>query len=144
LLELTLHNAVEQRLARASLQRQIDAHLAEGKKLLAENRYGEAEHELAEVVSLSPDDPQAHILLAQALEAEGKHPEAAGELQTSLKLDDSAAAHISLARVYLSMHQPELARSQGQAALHLDPGNPQAVQLMQQIQAGAPAARKTP
>ena len=55
------------------LQEHIDAHLAEGRKLLADNRYGEAERELAEVVSLSPDDPQAHILLAQALEAEGKH-----------------------------------------------------------------------
>ena len=116
----------------------------EGKKFLAENRYGEAERELAEVVSLSPDDPQVHILLAQALEAEGKHQEAAGELQTSLKLEDTAEAHLSLAHVYLSMNQPELARAQGQAALNLDPGNPQAEQFLQQIHAGAPAARKTP
>jgi hypothetical protein len=42
------------------------------------------------------------------------------------------------------MNQPELARSQGQAALNLDPGNQQVEQFMQQIQAGAPAARKTP
>ena len=42
LLELTLHNAMEQRLANASLQGRIDAHLAEGKKLLAKNLYGEA------------------------------------------------------------------------------------------------------
>ena len=144
LLELTLHNAMEQRLANASLQQHIDTHLSEGKKLLAENRYGEAEHELAEVVSLSPDDPQPHVLLAQALEAEGKHPEAAGELQTSLKLEDSAEAHLSLAHVYLSMNQPEQARLQAQAALNLEPGNQQAVQLMQQINAAAPAARNKP
>jgi tetratricopeptide (TPR) repeat protein/TolB-like protein len=144
LLELTLHNAMEQRLANGSLQQHINTHLAEGKKFLAENRFGEAEHALAEVVSLSPDDPQAHILLAQALEAEGKHPEAAGELQTALKLEDSAEAHLSLAHVYLSMNQPDLARAQGQAALNLDPGNQQALQLMQQIHAGTPAGRKTP
>jgi len=144
LLELTLHNALEERLANASPRQHIDAHLAQGKKFLAENRYGEAERELAEVVSLSPNNPQAHLLLAQALEAEGKHHEAAGELQTSLKLNDTVEAHLSLAHVYLSMNQPELARLQGQAALHLDPGNRQAEQFLQQIHAGAPAARKTP
>ncbi|MFZ0960649.1 MAG: tetratricopeptide repeat protein [Terriglobia bacterium] len=144
LLELTLHNAMEEHLANASPQEHIDVHLAEGKKFLAEDRYGEAERELAEVVSLSPDDPQAHFLLAQALEAEGKHPEAAGELQTSLKLKDTAPAHLALARIFLSMNELELARMQGQAALHLDPGNPQAQQFLQQIQAGPPAARKSP
>ena len=93
---------------------------------------------------MSPDDPQAHILLAKALEGEGKHQEAAGELQISLKLQDTAEAHLSLAHVYLSMNQPDLARAQGQAALNLDPGNPQAKQFVQQIHAGTPAARKTP
>jgi tetratricopeptide (TPR) repeat protein len=144
LLELTLHNALEEHLANATPQQRIDAHLAQGKKFLAEDRYGEAERELAEVASLSPTDPQVHILLAQALEAEGKHQEAAGELQTSLKLKDTAEAHLSLAHVYLSMNQPELARLQGQAALNLNPGNLQAEQFLQQIHAGAPAARKTP
>jgi tetratricopeptide (TPR) repeat protein len=144
LLELTLHNALEEHLANAPPQAHIDAHLAQGKKFLAENRFGEAQRELAEVVSLSPADPQVHLLLAQALEAEGKHQEAAGELQTSLKLKETAEAHLSLAHVYLSLNQPELARLQGQAALQLDPGNQQAEQFLQQIHAGAPAARKTP
>jgi tetratricopeptide (TPR) repeat protein len=144
LLELTLHNALEEHLANGSPQAHIDAHLAQGKKFLSANRFGEAERELVEVVSLSPADPQAHLLLAQALAAEGKEREAAGELQTSLRLKDTAEAHLSLARVYLSMNQLEMARLQGQAALHLDPDNRQAQQFLQQIHAGAPAARKTP
>jgi Tfp pilus assembly protein PilF len=144
LLQLTLHNAMEQHLATASPQEHIDAHLAEGKKFLAENRYGEAEHELTEVVSLSPDDPQAHILLAQALEAEGKHSDAVWQLQTSIKLKDTVEARLALAHVFLAMNQPELARVQGQAALKLDPSSPEAEQVMRQIHAGAPAARTTP
>jgi Tfp pilus assembly protein PilF len=144
LLELTLHNALEERLAKASPQEHSDAHLALGQRFLEENRYGEAERELAEVVSLSPNDPQVHILLARALEAQGKLPEAAGELQTSLKLKDTAQAHLSLAYVYVTLNQPEQARLQAQAALNLEPGNLQAEQLLQQIHAGAPAARKTP
>ncbi len=77
-----------------------------------------------------------------AREASRKPPR---ELETSLKLEDSADAHLSLAHVYLSMNQTELARAQGQAALNLEPGNPQAVQLMQQIHGWRPVApRKTP
>jgi Flp pilus assembly protein TadD/TolB-like protein len=144
LLELTLHNAMEQHLANAPLQAHVDVHLADGKKFLAENRYGEAERELAEVITLSPNDPQTHILLAQALDGEGKHREAAKELQTSLNLKDTVEAHLSLAHVYLSMNQPDLARIQGQAALHVDPGNVQAEQFLQQIHAGTPAVRKNP
>ena len=79
---------------------------------------------------------------AQALEAEGKHHEAAGELQISLKLKDTAEAHLSLAHVYLSMNQPELARVQGQAALDLDPGNPQAEQFMQQNPCRSPGGKE--
>jgi Flp pilus assembly protein TadD/TolB-like protein len=144
LLELTLHNAVEARLANAPPQAHIDAHLASGRKFLSENRFGEAEREIGEVVSLSPSDPRVHILLAQALEGEGKHQEAARELQTSLMLKDTAEAHLWLAHVYLSMNQPTQARLQGQAALDLDPGNHAAEQLMQQIHAGSPSPRKTP
>jgi len=120
LLELMLRSAREEHLASASPQAHIDAHLAEGRKFLAANRFEEAERELTEVVALSPADPNAHLLLAQALAGGGKDREAAGELQTSLKLKDTAEAHLSLARVYLALNQPEMARLQGQAALHLD------------------------
>jgi tetratricopeptide (TPR) repeat protein len=84
------------------------------------------------------------VLLAQTLEAEGKHQEAAAELQASLKLKDTVEAHLSLARVYLSLNQPALARSQGQASLDLDPRNREAEQLVEQIHGGAAAPRKTP
>jgi len=83
-------------------------------------------------------------LLAQVLETEGKHQEAAAELEASLKLKNTVEAHLSLAHVYLSLNQPALARMQGQAALDLDPGNHEAEQLIQQTPAGAATSRKTP
>lgn len=144
LLELTLHNVREHHLTNGSLETHISAHLDAGRKLLAEKRASEAETELGAAVSLSPDDPETHILLAQALAAQGKNLQAAGELQAALKLQDSAEAHLSLAHVYLAMNQPDMARQQGQVALSLDPGNPQAVELIQQLEAGTPAARKSP
>ncbi len=144
LLELTLHNALEERLANASPREHSDVHLALGKKFFTDRRYAEAERELSEVVSLAPADSQGHLLLAQVLEAEGKHQEAAAELEASLKLKSTVAAHLSLAHVYLSLNQPALARLQGQAALDLDPGNHEAEQLIQQTPAGAANSRKTP
>ncbi len=143
-LELALHNAMEEHLANASPQEHIDAYVAQGKEFLAENRFGEAEREFAQVVALSPSDPQARLLLAQAFAGEGKDQDAVREFQASLKLKDSAEARISLARVYLTMNQPELARTQGQAALQLDPGNSEAQQFLEQIRATAPTAGKTP
>jgi Tfp pilus assembly protein PilF len=144
LLELTLHNALEAKMANASRRKQIDSQLAEATNLLAANRYGEAEHELTAVVRLAPDDPDVHILLAKVFEAESKHQEAVAELQSALKLDDSAEAHITLAHVYLSMNQIEMAQAQGQAVLSLEPGNQQALQLMQQIHNRAGAAGEKP
>jgi Tfp pilus assembly protein PilF/TolB-like protein len=144
LLELTLHNALEERLANASPQEHSAVHLALGKKFFTERRYAEAERELSEVVSLTPADPQGHLLLAQVLETEGKHQEAAAELEASLKLKNTVGAHLSLAHVYLSLNQPALARMQGQAALDLDPGNHEAEQLIQQTPVGAATSRKTP
>ena len=143
-LELTLHNAREERLANASPQEHSEAHLAQGKKFLADHQYGEAERELSEVVALSADDPEGHLLLGRALEAEGKHQKAEGEIQTSLRLKDTAEGHLLLGRVLFSMKQPELARLQGLAALELDPAYQEAQQFLDQIQAAAPAARKTP
>jgi tetratricopeptide (TPR) repeat protein len=144
LLQLTMNNALEARLEGASPQAHSDAHLALGEKYVSEKRYVEAEHEFSEVTSLTPADPQGHILLAQALEAEGKHENAAQELQIALKLKDSAEAHLALARVYISLNQPALAKTQGQAALALDPGSQEAQQLLHQIHAGPATSRKTP
>jgi Tfp pilus assembly protein PilF len=144
LLALTLHNALEERLASATPQEHSTAHFALGQRLLSEKRYAEAERELREVVSLTPADPQAHLLLAQALEAESRHHEASAELEASLKLKNSVEAHLTLAHVYLSLNQPALARLQGQAALDLDPGNHEAQQLVEQGHAGAATSRKTP
>lgn len=144
LLEITLHNAMEQHMANASRQKQVDAHLAEASRMLAKNLRGEAERELSEASRLDPDNPGIHIQLGQVLDAEGKHQEAVAELQNALSLDDSVEAHLSLARVYLSMNQTDLAQAQSQAALKLEPGNQQAQQLEEHIRNRAGTAGKTP
>jgi len=91
-----------------------------------------------------PGDRDARMSLAQVLEAEGKHQEAAGEFQIALKLQDSFAGHIGLARVYISLGRPEQARQEVEAALKLDPGSREAQELLRQIPSHPSAAKKEP
>lgn len=144
LMALAVQNAVEMNLASKPPTEHAQFHIAKGRRLLASGRSAEAEREMAEAVSLVPNDGEAHVNLARVLEAEGKHQEAARELETSLKLKDSVAGHILLARIYLSLNRAEAARTQGEAALKLDPENHEAGQLVQQIHERATETRRLP
>jgi tetratricopeptide (TPR) repeat protein len=143
-LSLAVRNASEERMAGEPADQHASAHLARGKQFLAEGLLPEAERELTEAVSLLPKESEARLALGETLEEEGRHQEATTELETSLKLNDSVTAHLWLARAYLALDRPEAARSQGQAALQLDPANQDAERLVKQIRARAPAARREP
>jgi Flp pilus assembly protein TadD len=144
LLSLAVHNALEERLAGMPADEHAAVHKARGKNFASEKRLPEAERELAEAASLSPGDSEAHLSLAQILEAEDKHQEAVGEFQTALKLKDNLAGHLGLARVYMSLDRREQARQEVEAALKLDPGNQEAQELIRQILSHPAATKKEP
>ncbi len=144
LLSLAVRTAREERLAHEPDSRHAEAHLARGKELLAAGLWREAGRELSEAVSLAPQNDEIRVALAQVYEAQGLHREAAAELETSLKLKDSVAAHLLLARVYLALDRPEAARTQSRAALTLDPDNQEAHALIDRIPAVSPASRRQP
>lgn len=144
LLSLAISNDLESQFAAKPPAVHADAHLARGKTFLAEKRFSEAEPELVEAISLHPGSGEAHLTLGQVYESEGRHADAAREFETSLRLKDGVAAHLGLARAYLSLGKPEAARAQGQAALELDPRNREAAQLMEQIRARTSPGGRTP
>jgi tetratricopeptide (TPR) repeat protein len=144
LLSLAVHNALEERLASMPADQHAAVHKSRGKNFLSEGRLAEAERELAEATLLVPGDSEAHLSLAQVLEAEDKHQEAAGEFQIALKLQESFAGHLGLARVYISLDRREQARQEGEAALRLEAGNREAQELLRQILAHPSAAKKEP
>jgi tetratricopeptide (TPR) repeat protein len=144
LLSLAVHNALEERLASVPADEHAAVHKSRGKNFLSEGRLPEAERELAEATSLAPGDSEAHLSLAQILEAEDKHQEAVGEFQAALKLQDSFTGHLGLARVYISLARREQARQEGEAALKLDPGNQEAQELIRQVLSHPSAAKKEP
>jgi tetratricopeptide (TPR) repeat protein len=144
LLSLAVHNALEERLAGMPPDEHAAVHKARGKNFASEKRLPEAERELAEATSLSPGDSEAHLSLAQILEAEDKYQEAVGEFQTALKLKDNLAGHLGLARVYMSLDRREQARQEVEAALKLDPENQEAQELVRQILSHPAATKKEP
>jgi tetratricopeptide (TPR) repeat protein len=144
LLSLAVHNALEERLAAMPAEEHAAVHKSRGARFVNEGRFSEAERELAEAAALVPGDRDARMSLAQVLEAEGKHQEAAGEFQIALKLQDSFAGHLGLARVYIALGRPEQARQEVEAALKLDPGSREAQELVRQIPSHPSAAKKVP
>ena len=56
-------------------------YLALGELLLYQSKVSEAVPALQKAVSLQPQNPRAHALLAKALEASGRHDEALEELK---------------------------------------------------------------
>jgi Tfp pilus assembly protein PilF len=136
LLSLAVHNALEERLASMPADQHAAVHISHGKTLFGEGRLAEAERELAEATSLAPGDGEAHLSLAEILEAEDKPQEAVAEFQAALKLQDSFAAHLGLARAYLALNRREQARQEGEAALKLNPDSREAQEVVGHIISG--------
>ena len=144
LLSLAVHNALEERFAGMPAAEHAAVHKSRGARFVNEGRLSEAERELEEATSLVPGDRDARMSLAQVLEAEGKHEQAAGEFQAALKLQDSFAGHLGLALVYVSLGRLEQARREAEAALKLDPESREAQELVRKTSSPPSAAKKVP
>ncbi len=133
LLSLAIENAQQSRLAREPAPEQGSALLKQGQELLSQGQMGAAQRELEQAAALLPASSKVHLLLGRVYESEGKHEAAARELEQSLNLQESAEAHLWLARAYLALHRPQAAMDQGRSALRLDPASTEAENLMREI-----------
>ena len=97
-----------------------------------------------EAISLAPTDFEARLLLAQVYEAQGRHLDAAADLETALRLQNNASTRVWLAKIYLSLGNRDSAEEQVRGALALEPQNPDALGLEQEIQGHAPSRGSTP
>jgi tetratricopeptide (TPR) repeat protein len=81
-----------------------------GWELLVNRRNDEAIRQLRETVRLAPEDPNAHSMLATALEAAGNARESLEQAQQSAKLPGMFANSGALAGVFCRLHREDLAR----------------------------------
>jgi len=68
--------------------------------------------------------------------------DAVKELQASLEARDSAAVRTMLAKLYLELKKPDLARAEVEKALKLAPNYTEAKQLLEHLQNSKPAEKK--
>lgn len=118
------------------------AHLRRGRQELSVGHADLAEKEFRAVLAADPTSPTAHRGLAEIDRRQGKMDDAVKELQASLEARDSAVVRTMLAKVYLEMKKPTLARTEVEKALKLAPNYAEAKQLLENLQNSKPHEKK--
>ncbi len=122
-----------QRLATLPPAQQAAALTKEGSTYLGRGLLLEAEREFQLALAADPKNAAAHAGLAEVRRRNGDDAQARAEAQSSLKLQPSAAAWLTLARLERSAHQLPAARIDVSNALQVEPGNPDARGLLQAL-----------
>lgn len=104
----------------------IGFHLERGRVLCEKQMWTEAAGELRKVLYLDPYDGNARYLLARAYLGTGDLEHALIEAKMSLWSQESAAAHMLLARILGQMGRHDEARSEAMRVLQIEPGNAEA------------------
>lgn len=113
-------------------------HLSRGRQFLAAGKLEEAQREFNQAIALAPlNSPAAHMGLAEVLRRQGRRDDAIREIRAALASRDGAATRTTLARLYLELNRKAEAREELRLALKLDPGYPEARELLQQIETNA-------
>ena len=108
-------------------------HLDRGSQLFDQEQDREALLELKRAIYLSPYEASAHLLIGRIHLRAGRPADAVEALKISIWSEDSAPAHVVLAKAYLSMKNSPAARTELQKALKLDPASSEARQLLDTI-----------
>ncbi len=144
LLALAVRNSFEAKVSRLPPAEHAAAHVARAREFINADRPAEAETDLEEAATLAPTNNEAHLLLARVYEAEGRHRDSAAQLELSLRLDNSAAAQVWLAEIYLAQGLQNQALEHARAAQALEPANSSAGQIIQEIQQHGSDSRSKP
>lgn len=134
-LELEIHNLTEARLAKTDRRTRSNYDLARGRELLAQNQLDEAEREFRDAISADYGNAAAHSQLAVLLEKKGDASSALSEAQTAVRLQPNVDALLVIARIDLKKNLFRSAAGEVDRALALEPTNPAALALKQEITA---------
>ena len=118
------------------------AHIRRGRQLVGAGQLDAAEKEFHAALLVDPHDASAHRELADVHRRRSKLDDAVHELQQSLAARDSAATRTTLARVYLELKKPELARAEAEKAVKLAPNYAEAKALLAHMGSGSAGVTK--
>ncbi len=108
-------------------------HFDAGRRAYEAERDVEAIAELRRAVYLSPYDAEAHLLLGRAYSRSGRANEAIDALKISIWSRDTIGARLALVEAYLEARDEAAARADIQTILTMDPGNADAVRLLERL-----------
>ena len=122
--ELPRQFTIEATLASSDARQQralADDYLARGRSLFEQERDRDAVDLLNRAVFIAPYDAAAHLLLGRLHLRNGRPREAVDALKISLWSDETAEAHLVLARAYLDVGDRGASAAEAERALALDP-----------------------
>ena len=124
----------EERLATLPPQKHAAAHTEAGMRFFNQGLILEAEREFQAALEAQSDNADAHAGLALVREHEGDTKEARLQAAESLKTQPNVTAYLVLARLDLQANQKPAAAADVSSALKLEPQNPAARGIKQQIE----------
>lgn len=108
-------------------------HLDRGRRFFERESDREAVAELLRSLYLSPYEAEAHLLLGRVYLRSGRLREGVDALKVALWSQPSAEAHVALAQAYVQAREFELARTEAEKALALDPESPAARDVLKDL-----------
>ena len=115
-------------------QRELAAfHLDRGRRFFEKESDRDAIAELQRATYLSPYLAEAHLLLGRIYLRGGRTADAIDALKIAVWSEETAAAHLALAEVYVKDRHPEIARREAERALALDPQSSAAKALLETL-----------
>jgi tetratricopeptide (TPR) repeat protein len=126
---------VEQRFARSDARTHARFHIERGKELLAHGFTAEAESEFRHAATVDPSSPAPSLGLVDVALARGDNKEARSQAEAALRLRESAAAYLVLARLDLSENRELAAAEDLKQAARLEPGNSEVQSMKRAIAA---------
>jgi Flp pilus assembly protein TadD len=121
-------------LAACSGGEQVAEHVARGKALLAEQKYEAAAAELSKATALDRNSAEAWLQLGHAYRGLKQYDTALAAYVAAKKIDrHSVAPHVAHAKVQLELARVELATTELNFVVEMDPKNLEALILLGQV-----------
>jgi tetratricopeptide (TPR) repeat protein len=121
-------------LAACSGGEQVTAHVVRGKALLAEQKYEAAAAELSKATALDRNSADAWLQLGHAYRGLKQYDTALAAYVAAKKIDrHSVAPHVAHAKVQLELERVELATTELNFVVEMDPKNLEALILLGQV-----------
>jgi Tfp pilus assembly protein PilF len=121
-------------------RQRIVLHLERGRQFLDSGNLDDAQRAFIEALLLAPLDPDAHTGLAEVYDRQGRPSDGVREYRAALAGRDHLPTRVALAGLLMRQDRLSEARAELRLVLDRDPGNAEALELLDQLSNGSGSA----